>query len=112
MRPLTGFTLGIVALAIGACASSSEMSKKNMSQAHMGHVTKAWKDTPGKKGLLTTAIAEATVAARHAGFAASKPGNLDWMKTHTHHVLHAVEASLESKGPGLKIQDQTPDSWD
>ncbi|MBC8239847.1 MAG: hypothetical protein H8E30_05150 [Alphaproteobacteria bacterium] len=102
MQLLTGLTLGLVTLALGACAGSSEMAaKKNMSHAHMGHVTKAWKDTPGKKGLLTTAMAEAKVAAQHAGFAASKPGNLNWMKTHTHHVLHAVDPSMESKGPGL-----------
>lgn len=101
MRPLSSFTLAFVALAIGACASAGEMSKKkNASLAHMGHVTKAWKDTPGKKGLLTTAIVEAKVAAQHAGFAASKPGNLGWMKTHTNHVLHAVVPSSGGKGPG------------
>ncbi len=106
MRPLNILTMGIV-LVVGACAGSNEMAakdemaKKNMSHAHMGHVTKSWQDTPGNKGLLTTAIAESKVAVQHAGFAAGKPENLKWMQTHTHHVLHAVEPSLEGKGPGL-----------
>lgn len=100
MRPLAVWTLGL-ALVVGACAGSNEMAKKNMAHAHMGHVTKGWNDTPDKKGLLLTAIAESKVAAQHAGFAASKPDNLNWMKTHTHHVLHAVDPSLENKGPGL-----------
>jgi hypothetical protein len=106
MRLRTILTLGIV-LVVGACAGSNEMAtknemaKKNMSHAHMGHVTKGWKDTPANKGLLTTAIAESNVAVQHAGFAASRPDNLKWMQTHTHHVLHAMEPSLEGKGPGL-----------
>ena len=72
-----------------------------MSHAHMGHVSKAWKDTPDGKGFLPTAMAEAEIAAFHAGLAAKKPDDLAWMKTHTHHIVHAIDASLEAKGPGL-----------
>lgn len=92
-----------LALVVVGCAvySESPVAAGNMAHAHMGHVGKAWNDTPGGKGLLPTAIAEAKIAAQHAGFAASKPDNLAWMQTHTRHVLHAVDPSVESKGPGL-----------
>lgn len=102
MRALTALTLGLTVFAAGyAVAVDQAGAAGNMAHAHMGHVTDGWKDTPGGKGLLTTAIAEATVAAQHAGFAAQKPADLAWMKLHTHHVLHAVDATLEAKGPGM-----------
>lgn len=84
-----------------AFTSNQTRAAGNMSHAHMGHITTAWKGTPEGKGLLPTAMAEAKIAAQHAGFAAKKPDNLAWMQLHTHHVLHAIDASKESKGPGL-----------
>ena len=77
------------------------MADTNEAHVHIGHVMTGWTDTPEKRGLLPTAIAEAKVAAQHAGFAASKPADLAWMKTHIGHVLHAVDPSVEPKGPGL-----------
>lgn len=85
----------------GACAAYMADEGNKMVRAHMGHVMTGWKDTPNGKGLLPTALGEAKIAAQHAGFAASKPGNLGWMKTHTRHVLHAVDPSVEAKGPGM-----------
>ena len=61
---------------------------KNMAHVHIGHVLTGWNDTPDKMGLLPTAIAEANVAAQHAGFALSKTDDLAWMKTHIGHILH------------------------
>ena len=105
MKKKLGFTL-ITSLLIAGCASAdtsnnTEMVAKNMSHMHMGHVSKAWKDTPGGKGFLATAQAEAEIAAFHAGLATNKPNDLAWMKTHTHHVVHAIDAAREAKGPGL-----------
>ena len=77
------------------------MADQNEAHIHIGHVMTGWTDTPEKWGLLPTAIAEAKVAAKHAGFAASKPADLAWVKTHIGHVLHAVDPSVEPKGPGL-----------
>lgn len=95
----------LVALTVGAAVllldTGNAAVAKNMAHVHMGHVTKAWKDTPKKMGLLPTAIAEAKIAIQHAGFAAKKPNDLGWMKTHIKHVLHAVDASAIAKGPGL-----------
>ena len=100
----------VIALSLGlvlvsGCEYMSVKGKKmadmNQSHVHIGHVMTGWTDTPEKRGLLPTAIAEAKVAAQHAGFAASKPADLAWMKTHIGHVLHAVDPSVEPKGPGL-----------
>ena len=100
----------VIALSLGlvlvsGCEYMSVKGKKtadmNQSHVHIGHVMTGWTDTPEKWGLLPTAIAEAKVAAQHAGFAASKPADLAWVKTHIGHVLHAVDPSVEPKGPGL-----------
>ena len=96
--------IGMAAL-LAACAGGEQRmageAEPNMSHVHMGHVLTGWQDTPDQMGLLPTAQAEAEVAAQHAGFAASRPDDLDWMKLHVVHVLHAVDPSVESEGPGL-----------
>lgn len=68
--------------------------------AHIGHVLTSFSDTPDKAGLLPTARAEAGIAAQHAAFAARTPSNLDAMKLHTGHVLHAIDPALVTSGPG------------
>ncbi len=93
------------ALLLSACsgqmAADSAKAPTNMAHAHMGHVLTGWKDTPDKKGLLPTAMAEAKIAKTHVGLALKQPSNLKWLKLHTGHVLHAVDPSVEPKGPGL-----------
>lgn len=100
----TVMAMGAVAL-LAACAGTDQgmapEPETNMSHVHMGHVLTAWQDTPDQMGLLPTAQAEAEVAAQHAGFAASSPEDLDSMKLHVGHVLHAVDPSVEPQGPGL-----------
>lgn len=73
----------------------------NASHVHVGHVTDGWGDTPDGQGLLPTAIAEAEVAAQHAELAASDPDNLEAVKLHVGHVLHAIAPEAGSDGPGL-----------
>ena len=102
----SAFALSIGLVLVTGCADNMAMkdegmADKNMSHVHIGHVLTGWNDTPEKAGLLPTAIAEANVAAQHAGFAVSKPADLAWMKTHIGHVLHAVDPSVEADGPGL-----------
>jgi hypothetical protein len=67
---------------------------------HIGHVVNAFSDTPGGMGLLPAAFAEARIATQHAGLAGRQPGNLDYMKTHVGHVLHALDPTVVSAGPG------------
>lgn len=92
------------AMLLVACAGNNGMSKpatKNMSHTHMGHVLTSWKDTPNNKGLLPTARDEAEITVKHAELAVKKLSDLAWMKTHTKHVIHAVDPSKIETGPGL-----------
>jgi hypothetical protein len=68
---------------------------------HIGHVANGFDDTPGLQGLLPVALAEARIAAQHAALAARQPANLDYMKTHAGHVVHALDPKLIAVGPGL-----------
>ena len=66
----------------------------------MGHVADGFRGTPDGMGLLPAAIAEAEVAAMHAGLAARDLTDLDAMKRHTGHVQHAVDPTVVENGPG------------
>ena len=71
---------------------------------HAGHVANAYDDTPNLgQGLLPTAIAEARIAQQHATLATRQPENLEYMKTHAGHVIHALDpASIPTlMAPGL-----------
>ncbi len=96
-------TVGAMLLAACANYGSTETAAgdENQSHLHIGHVLTSWNDTPEQRGLLPTAMAEAEIAAQHAGFAMQQLDNLDWLKLHTGHVLHAVDPSVEAQGPGL-----------
>ncbi|WP_419903756.1 hypothetical protein [Kiloniella sp.] len=72
----------------------------NEAQAHVGHVMTHWGDTPDGLGLLPITLAEAEVAKTHAGYAASNLDDLNSMQLHARHVLHALDPSKETKGPG------------
>jgi hypothetical protein len=91
--PILVALLSLALLALPAAAWAQ-------AHAHVDHVGKSWGDTPGKVGLLTILEEEAKVAAQHAGFAASKTGDLGWMQMHVHHVRHAIDPSSEKGGPG------------
>ena len=88
-------------LAVAVLAGGNLSAQQNAAHNHIGHVTDAWRDTPDGQGLLPAAIAEAEIAARHAGLAASDPSNFAGMKRHTTHVLHAVDPEQIENGPGL-----------
>src|SRR5260221_11274804 len=93
----------VVSLMLGLVLSSGSGStnptvahaQTNMVRVHMGHVTDSFKDTPNQEGLLSTAFAEAKIAIQHAGLAAKTPDNLDQMKLHAGHVIHAVDPTRE-----------------
>ena len=103
MRTIVGMTLALsLVAAIGVVGGGAIVGgQANMAHTHIGHVMDMWRDTPDQKGLLPTAIAEAEIAAQHAGLAAQSAGNLDAMKAHAGHVLHAVDPTIEVQGPGM-----------
>ena len=90
------FAFSFAALFVG----TSPVAAQNAAHNHIGHVMDGWRDTPDSVGLLPAAIAEAEVAAQHASLAAKDPSNLDAMKRHTAHVLHAVDPEQIENGPG------------
>jgi hypothetical protein len=67
--------------------------------AHIGHVMIGWRDTPGTVGLLTVALSDARVASAHALLTSKSTDNLADMKLHAGHVLHALDPTIEAKGP-------------
>jgi len=68
---------------------------------HIGHVVNSFNETPTLQGLLPAAIAEARIAVTHAMLAGRQPTNLEYMKTHAGHVIHALDPSVIKMGPGL-----------
>jgi hypothetical protein len=95
-----------VALSSGALAwqekpaPAAPAAAANPSHNHIGHVMTMWKDTPGTQGFLPVAIADAKIAATHAGYMQKAPDNLDSIKLHAGHVLNALDPNIEMKGPG------------
>lgn len=96
-----------VATAVLACALAGPARAQEQAantptevQRHLAHVMTAWIDTPAKQGLLPTAVAEAETAVSHAQLARQAASDLDAMKRHAGHVLHALRPSLEANGPG------------
>lgn len=73
----------------------------DMLQVHIAHVMESFKDTPKQQGLLPAALEEAKIAIQHAALAAKMQDNLDQMKLHAGHVIHAMDPTIEVKGPGL-----------
>lgn len=90
-------------MTVGAGSAAVVVAQQaNMAHAHIGHVLTAFKDTPKGLGLLPTAAAEAQIIAQHAALAANSTADIDAMKRHVGHVMHAIDPTLtENKGPGL-----------
>ena len=100
MRRATAIGLVSVFALVALFAGAGSAVAQNAAHNHIGHVMDKWNDTPDMAGLLPAAIAEARIAAQHAGLAAKDPSNLDSMKRHTAHVLHAVDPTQIENGPG------------
>ena len=95
-------TCVLVTLAVGAVSAQQDVfAQQDMVKTHIGHVTTAFNGTPNGQGLLPTAMAEAKIAAQHAALALKSEGNLDGMKLHAGHVIHAIDPTVEMKAPGL-----------
>ena len=103
MRNVASVLIGLALLAGGASNGVvlGAGQATSMVHTHIGHVMTKFQGTPNEQGLLPTALAEAKIAAQHAALAAKTPDNLDAMKLHAGHIIHAVDPSVEMKGPGL-----------
>ena len=95
MKTMTGMMIACVLVAAAAAQTPDGV------KTHIGHVTTGFQGTPMNQGLLPTAVAEAKIAAQHAALLTKSQNNLDAMKLHAGHVLHAIDPTAEPKGPGL-----------
>lgn len=93
---------------LGATIVSSGLSGTSFAQVptppahvHLRHVSVQFRGTPDGAGLLPTAIAEAEIALQHATLAARDPEDLDGIRRHAGHVLHAFAPDRVERGPGL-----------
>ena len=68
---------------------------------HFAHVASGFGKAPGGRGLAVTAAVEVNAAMLHANFAAGRTNDLEQMKAHTRHVLHAIAPAAGGNGPGL-----------
>tara|TARA_B100001123_G_scaffold38872_4_gene40157 strand:- start:3701 stop:4408 length:708 start_codon:yes stop_codon:yes gene_type:complete len=93
LKMTTKFThIVLIALVgLGLVIAQDAVAQDNPAHSHIGHIADGFRGTPNGVGLLATAIAEAEVAAKHAGIAAKNSKNLVGMKRHMNHVLHALD---------------------
>lgn len=100
VRTMTVAVLGLALLA--PLPGAPPRAQTSSAHDHIGHVANGFGGTPDGQGLLPTAVAEAEIVARHAALAAADPTNLDGIKRHIGHMLHAIDPALAPDGgPGL-----------
>jgi hypothetical protein len=99
-QPLPGQQQAAAQPAGGRQGSGGDAGAAAQGNPHIGHVVNAFNDTPNGQGLLPVALAEARLAAQHAALGARNTSNLESMKQHAAHVLHAVAPTTVEKGPG------------
>jgi len=101
-RPVkTRIFVALASLMVVTTLSTQAMAQGSSAAAHIRHITTHWNDTPGGKGLLPTADAEAAVALQHAKLAVADPTDLAAVKLHVGHVAHALDPAGRGPGPGL-----------
>lgn len=89
-------------------SASVAIGSSKEAHIHIGHVITMSPDTPNTQGFLPVAVADAKVAATHAGLMQQSPDNLESMKLHAGHVLHALDQLCWRRGldPGTALSEQ------
>lgn len=72
-----------------------------MAHERVRSIASGYVDTPDLMGLLPTAAAEAGTAIQHAELAMRDSMDIQGMRGHVDHVLHALDPGLAPGGPGL-----------
>lgn len=92
--------MGTLVLVGTTLASLPAAAQETRVREQLDPVLTAAAGTPDGAGLVTTALAEARIAAQEASRAAVST-DLGAMQTHARGVLHAVDPALVARGPGL-----------
>lgn len=71
-----------------------------IAHVHIGHAITGWKPSPDQKGLFQVAEQEAETALTHTGYAIERPDNIDLIRLHVTHVMHAIDPETQKEGPG------------
>lgn len=103
MRRTASATLGLMialGFSVGAGSAQETASAETPAMVHMGHLFERFVGVPDNQGLFQVAMADARVAAQHARLGAQDPSNLEAMKTHAGHVIHALDPNVVENGPG------------
>src|SRR5436190_22538793 len=82
-----------LALAMGPVLAQQAASP---AQAHIDHVMKSWKDTPGAIGFLPAAVADAKIAEEHA-HNTDLEGRINDFVLYSGYVLNALDPTPENQ---------------
>ena len=101
---MTGrLTVSLTTLLIVSTAVNLEAQQATdaATRARLSTLFTAAGDTPGGKGLLPIALAEADTALAEALLAAKASNDLAAMQAHASGVIHAIDPGRQAAGPGL-----------
>lgn len=96
MKTFLSLALALASLCTPALAEST----MNVAHLHLHHVATEWSETPDQLGFLPTALKDANTAEMHIKLAMSSRGDLDLVKQHVGHVIHALDPTEQQSGPG------------
>lgn len=68
---------------------------------HLRHLTDTYSDTPGGTGLILAGVAEAAIASQYVVIAGTDSTYLAGMTRQMSNVIHAIDPSQASGGPGM-----------
>jgi hypothetical protein len=88
-------------LALGGVPRLASAQQPTPALTHLAHVATRFDGAPGGRGLTVTAAHEVNAAMMHANRAAGRPDDLEAMKSHVRHLLHALAPAAGASGPGL-----------
>lgn len=95
------FLAAVGTLTLVGLSTHADAQQATEALAHFAHVATGFGDAPGGRGLTVTTAIEVNAAMLHANLAAGRSPDLEAMKTHVRHVLHALAPASGDTGPGL-----------
>ena len=97
-------TAMVLILGLAGCAAIKDVvvveKAPTIAHVHIGHAITGWKDSPDQIGLFQVAEQDADIALTHAGYAVEAQNNLNLIRLHMTHVMHAIDPESQKQGPG------------